>query len=270
MIDLHIHTIYSDGEYNENEIIEKVKNAGIKEFAICDHDTIEGIFKVFNKIKENNEKLIFHSGVELSCRATNYIKPMNCHILVRDFEYNDEVIINLVEKISCLRKKKISRMVELVKLEYGIQIKKKDIDEILKTTFSFGKPHIYKILSKYGNFNREDFYVCMDKLNTSDLKLSCEEVIKLLKNHKANITLAHPMEVKKEYNLSFIELDNFIKYLKNLGLDSIESKHSSHTNFDCAILTFMADSYNLQETQGSDYHGPNVKPDVILGKCYKN
>lgn len=270
MIDLHIHTIYSDGEYDETKIIEKIKKAGIKEFAICDHDTIEGSKKVYKKLKETREKLIFHSGVELSCRATEYDKPMNCHILVRDFDFNDEILKSLVKEISYLRKQKINRMVELIKLAYGIEIKKKEIDEILKTTNSFGKPHMYKLLSKYGNFNREEYYDCMDKLNTNDLKLSAEEVIRLLKNRKANITLAHPMEIKKEYNLSFIELDKFIKYLKNLGLDALETKHSSHTKFDSLILSLMAESYNLQETAGSDYHGPNVKPDVSLGKCYKD
>ena len=269
MIDLHIHTIYSDGEYDEKEIIKKIKNAGIKEFAICDHDTIEGSFKVFKKLKENNEKLIFHSGVEISCRAIEYSKPMNCHILVRDFDYNDEVIKNLVDKISKLRMKKIDRMVELVKLTYSIEIKQSEIDEILKTTNSFGKPHMYQILSKYGNFDRIEYYSCMDKLNSEDLKLSAEDVIKLLKNRKAKITLAHPMEIKKEYNLSFIELDRFIKYLKDLGLDALETRHSSHTKFDCAILSFMADSYDLKETEGSDYHGPKVKPNVKLGKCIK-
>lgn len=268
MTDLHIHTKYSDGEYNEKEIIEKVKKAGIKEFAICDHDTIEGSFKVYKKLKESNEKLIFHSGVELSCRATQFNKPMNCHILVRDFDYNDEVILNLVNKISKLRMKKIDRMVELVKLAYNIEIKQSEIDEVLKKTNSFGKPHIYQILSNYGDFDRSEYYACMDKLNSNDLKISVEEVIKLLKNRKVNITLAHPMEIKKEYNLSFIELDRFIKYLKDLGLNTLETKHSSHTKFDCAMLSFMADSYDLNESEGSDYHGPKVKPNVKLGQCF--
>ncbi len=43
MKDFHIHTKYSDGEYDENEIIDKILQKGITEFAICDHDTIEGI-----------------------------------------------------------------------------------------------------------------------------------------------------------------------------------------------------------------------------------
>ena len=71
MKDLHIHTIYSDGEYNEYEILEKIIQAKINEFAICDHDTIEGSKKIYNILKKDNKNLILHSGIELSCRINN-------------------------------------------------------------------------------------------------------------------------------------------------------------------------------------------------------
>ena len=72
MKDLHIHTIYSDGEYNEIEILEKIKESNIKEFSICDHDTIEGSKKVYKLLKQSSTNLIFHSGVELSCRVNTF------------------------------------------------------------------------------------------------------------------------------------------------------------------------------------------------------
>lgn len=266
MIDLHIHTKYSDGEYNEEKIIKLIKYAGIKEFAICDHDTIVGSYKVYQKLKENNDKLIFHSGVEFSCRAKDYKTPFNCHLLVRDFDFNDEVINFLVKEGSNLRKQKIERMVEVIKLAYNIEIKQSEIDKVLKTTNSFGKPHMYKLLCNYGNFDREEYYACMDKLDTSELKLSAEKVLKLLKNSKANVTLAHPIEIKKEHNLKYIEIDHFVEYLKNLGLQGVEVYHSSHSEVDCLILEMVADSYKLFKTAGSDYHGPTVKPNVKLGQ----
>ena len=57
MKDFHIHTIYSDGEDNEFEIIEKIKAAGIKEFAICDHNIITGSKKVHDILKKSNSDL---------------------------------------------------------------------------------------------------------------------------------------------------------------------------------------------------------------------
>ena len=87
MKDLHIHTKYSDGELDEFEIIEEVKNSGVNEFAIADHDTIIGSQKVFNILKENNPGLIFHPSVELTCRINDFMGGINVHLLVQFFNF---------------------------------------------------------------------------------------------------------------------------------------------------------------------------------------
>lgn len=268
MIDLHIHTIYSDGEYNEYEILEKIKQTNISEFAICDHDTIEGCIKVNELVKDTN--LIFHTGIELSCTIPNFKnKKIDVHLLVRDFNLNDETINDIIKHISSLRNKKIERMLNLVKKVYNIEIKQEEIENVLKTTNSIGKPHIYQILCTYGNYDREEYYKYMRDLNNSDLKLNLINTLSLLKNIKCYTTLAHPIEIMNEYGINFKELDELLEILKQAGLDALETKHSKHTKELANEYSKLAKKHNLKETQGSDYHGPTVKPDVILGKCYK-
>ena len=98
MTDLHIHTKYSDGEYDEYEIIEKIKNAGITEFAICDHNTIEGSKKIYDILKRENSDLICHSGVEVTSRINDIYGGVNVHILVRDFDFNEEAILKIIDE----------------------------------------------------------------------------------------------------------------------------------------------------------------------------
>ena len=43
MIDLHIHTTASDGQYTPTQIVEKAASKNIKAIAITDHDTIDGL-----------------------------------------------------------------------------------------------------------------------------------------------------------------------------------------------------------------------------------
>ena len=160
-------------------------------------------------------------------------------------------------------------MAKLIKEVYNIEIFKEEIDEVLKNTNSFGKPHMYKILQNKGNFDREEYYKVMNTLKSADLKLEAEEVIRILKDKNVKIVLAHPTEIKKEYNLSFEEIYEFVKYLQNLGLNSLETKHSAQTEFESSVYCLMAENLNLLQTQGSDYHGPTVKPNVTLGKVYK-
>ncbi len=269
MKDLHIHTKYSDGEYDENEILKRIKNAGITEFAICDHDTIEGSKKISKILKQQNSDLIFHSGVELTSRVFDIFGGVNVHLLARDFDYDEKGINDLVKEISILRKKKIQRMVDFIDKIYGIKFTDKKIEEIQKSTNSVGKPHFYKLLCKYGDFDRIEYYRNMDKLHSEDLRLDAIKVLEFVHNGKGNVTLAHPKEVMREYNLSYKDIDKLVAYLKLFGLDGLETEHSLHTKEDIEEFKKIAKKYNLNESCGSDYHGENVKPDVFLGVCKK-
>lgn len=269
MKDLHIHTIYSDGEFDEFQIIEKVKQAGITEFAICDHDAIDGSKKVADILKSQNNDLIFHSGVELSCRLKEYKNGINMHILVYDFDYDDKILNQIVDKISSLRLEKIKRMKDHLEKIYEIQIPQEKIDKHLKTTKAFGKPHMFTILQELGSFDREEYYCHMDKLNNYDLKVDANFVLKNLAG-RGKTVLAHPIEVVNEYNLDDTGLENLVAYLKNLGLFGIEVKHSKQTlEFQQKIKNF-AQKYGLFESEGSDFHGPKIQPHIQLGVTVKN
>lgn len=43
MIDLHIHTTYSDGQYAPAETLQLAKQSGVTVAAITDHDTVSGL-----------------------------------------------------------------------------------------------------------------------------------------------------------------------------------------------------------------------------------
>ena len=269
MKDLHIHTIYSDGEYNEYEIIERIKNAGIKEFAICDHNTYVGSEKVYNLLKENNEDLIFHSGIELTCRLSSYKTPVNMHMLVRDFPFPSKEMEYLVNKYQGYESIKLERMIEKVKELYDVDIPISEIEEVYKHSLTIGKPHIYTILTKYKDVDMKTYYKDMDSLNTDDLKLDTLEVISISNKIGATSVLAHPIEIMEDHNLSFIDIDNLCKFLKVKGLDELETKHSKHNKEYYNEFHNIAIKHNLKESQGSDYHGEKVKPNVKLGICYK-
>lgn len=268
MKDLHIHTKYSDGELDEFEIIEEVIRCNVKEFAIADHDTIEGSKKVYNLLKKNAKGLIFHPSIELTCRVNEYLDGINVHLLVQDFDYNNQDLLALIYEISVLRFRKIQVMVDFIEKEYQIKIPTDLLEEKIKTTKSFGKPHLYSIMQQIGNFDREQYYKTMDKLDTSRLKLDARKVIISLKD-SCNVVLAHPVEIMDEYNFGYAEIKNLVKYLKTLGLAGLETYHSSQTKEMQKEFSKIAKSLNLYESYGSDFHGENVKPDLKIGQIVK-
>lgn len=269
MKDLHLHTKYSDGEDDEYEIINKILESNVREFAICDHDTLEGSKKV-SAIVNNYPELKFHPGVELSCRVFDYNNGINIHLLVHDFDYNDKTLLSFVQEANALRLKKIAKMVDNVKELYGITIPQKRIDEMLKQTHSFGKPHIYRLLCEQGCFDREEFYQKMNKFKYKEFRLNAIDVISKLQNHKGYVTLAHPIEIMEEYNMSYNDIDKLVYYLVKFGLKGLEVKHSKQTYNDYVIFSEIAKKYNLVGTFGSDYHGPHVKPNLKIGDLEKD
>ncbi len=268
MKDLHIHTKYSDGELDEFEIIEEVEKNNIKEFAIADHDTIEGSKRVFDILKGSNSDLLFHSGVELTCRANDYLSGINIHLLLQDFDYNDPKILKIVEEISSLRRQKIEKMKKYVENAYKIDISDEEVDALAKTTNSFGKPHMYMILQNHGDYDREEYYDIMDDFDSREYKLDATKVISSLKDN-CKIILAHPVEIMDEYNFDIENIDKFVQHLKNLGLTGIETHHSNQTKLLQEELTKIAKKYNLIESFGSDFHGENVKPGLKIGQIVK-
>ena len=240
----------------------------MREFAIADHDTIEGSKKVFDILKDTNSDLVFHSGVELTCRANDYMDGINIHLLLQDFDYNDSKILSIVEKISILRRKKIEKMKKYVENAYKISISDEEIENLAKNTNSFGKPHMYMILQKHGNFDREEYYAIMDDFDSKEYKLDATKVIRSLKD-TCKIILAHPIEIMNEYDFSIDDIDSFVSHLKSLGLTGIETHHSSQTENLQIKLSKIAKKFNLTESFGSDFHGENVKPGLKIGQIMK-
>ena len=64
MIDLHVHTTASDGQYTPSQIVEKAAEKNLKAIAITDHDTISGL----EEAKEAGRKLgvTVVPGIELN------------------------------------------------------------------------------------------------------------------------------------------------------------------------------------------------------------
>lgn len=72
-IDLHTHSLLSDGELLPSELIRRVKAKGLIGVAITDHvdesniiPAIEGLLRIYNKLKDGKGNFYFIPGVELT------------------------------------------------------------------------------------------------------------------------------------------------------------------------------------------------------------
>lgn len=262
LIDLHIHSSYSDGALGMEELIHQIRRSGVKTFSVTDHDTIKNYKEIF-KMKLTD--LDYIRGVEISSRFNNY----NMHILGYDFnDYNFEMN-NLVENIKQLRRNRIFDLIKIISEKYNINFKPEDLKRLYGKDRIIGKPHIIEILYKYGcGISNEEIYNKYFKNNKSKInyRASFEDTINSIKNANGIAVLAHPKEVEDEYH---IDIETIIKDLIDGGLDGIEVYNSIHNLKDIKKYLDLAKKYNLLISGGSDYHGQFTKNGVEIGNVSK-
>ena len=68
-VDLHMHTLYSDGIKTPEELIEFARSRGVSVMCINDHDNVKGVMNMLEL--EKKEDITVLCGIELSSSFTD-------------------------------------------------------------------------------------------------------------------------------------------------------------------------------------------------------
>ncbi len=256
-IDLHTHTIASDGSDTPKELVEKAAKLGLKAIAITDHDTLGGLDEASVQGKISQVEII--RGCELSV----FSECGELHILGLWIKNEAKELEQSLELLRKYRSERNEIMVHRLK-KMGLDL---DYDGVLKLAGgdTVGRPHIAAALIQKGYVSsiREAFSKYLgsnSKAYEPKKVLTIDEAMHLLDISGATICLAHPGLIKCTQQW----LDNLLAHLKTFGLSAIEAYHSSHSEAQEAICVKLAQKHDLDLSGGSDYHG-TTKPNIHLG-----
>lgn len=243
MVNLHIHTNYSDGIYPVDEILNRIDKLGINFFSITDHDSV----KAYDEISDD-ERLI--RGVEISCKYDNGI----CHILGYGIDIG--IIDLFCDRIVKSRVRKGKKMLKMVQ-NLGYEINNQDLD---LTTNIIGKRDIIKALlnKKYFN-NYDDANKIFKNFNLNTIKPSIKECIDIIKLAGGISVIAHPWTL----NLTIEELRKFV--VEN-RIDGIEVFNHNINKKLYNELDFLANELNIYKTCGTDFHGYDGYNNLIISE----
>ena len=263
MIDLHSHSTHSDGTKTPSELLNLAKNSNITIYAITDHDDIEGSKRL---VATPHDGITVYSGVELNAK----VDKGQMHILGYNIDLNNKELNDKLKELKENSKHNIMLYVNQLKEDYNIELPKEDIDKILSREGNIGRPLLALLLIKYGYVESVseafDKYLGDEKVRQHKMWITKEECIKLINNAGGVAVLAHPVTLK----LTNEELKVELKYLISIGLKGIEIIHSKSTEEQREYYKELAKDFNLITTGGTDYHGPEVKPNIELGTGIKN
>ena len=263
MIDLHVHTIYSDGEYTPIQILDMCKQRGVTVVGIADHNTMEGCRRAI--IENPYEDLQVITALEFGAKYN--VKGANLHMLGYNVDLDNKPLNDICNAIMQDNVMRLKSVVELIKKYYNFTFKEGDLEKIYTSIGNIGRPDIAKLCVEYGYASTVeetfDKYLLPidDQIAKRKAELSDKDCIKYIKAAGGIPCLAHPIELKMDIQT----LRNYIKTLVSFGLEAIEVYQSKHSKEYSEELLKIAQENNLLYSVGSDYHGPVITPDIELG-----
>lgn len=256
-VDLHTHTSYSDGQYTPDELLRKAETEGISTIAITDHDTISGLKNINNK-----HKIEIINGIEISCKYPTG----RLHILGLDIDYNNILLNELLKKIRQYNINNIENIIQYLKRE-NITFNREDINDLLTKHSNINRVSIAKLMIQYGYVQSVDdafkrylvraYYATINNREG----ISHDEAIKAIIQANGIPIIAHPSSL----NMTYKEFDDYLKQLIDSGLMGIEIYHPNMSTQDRKDYMRLIEKYNLLFSMGSDFHGENIKPNILLG-----
>jgi predicted metal-dependent phosphoesterase TrpH len=260
-IDLHTHSLVSDGTDTPTQLVYKAAREGLVALALTDHDALEGLPEAEEVAMQQG--LRFIRGCELAIQEPDLGE---LHILGLWVPHAVPALDKALEEARDYRKERNRKILERLDL-LGMHLVMENVLEFAKGV-SPGRPHIAQAMLAKGyvsSFKEAfDLYIGEDgSAFVPRTLITPQEGIELLAGHGATVSLAHPF---LRDSISVGQLDRLLPDLKAWGLTAIEAYHSAHDATQVRQCIDLADKYGLLITGGSDYHG-RAKPDVLLGVC---
>ena len=250
-IDLHIHSINSDGELNIYEIIKLATKNGCYKISITDHDFIDD----YSSLVES-QLLEVINGIEFNCS----IKGM--HILgygIKNIDNikkvlnnlhseNQDVAIKLIEKLHNkgfnISVQQLIAYLEVKNINYSFLDKRHVVKYLIENKYTKDVYETYKNLIGRGT----DLYIPLKKIEP-------KEVLDLIHYNGGVSVLAHPFTL----NYNNEDLLSIIKKQLNNGLDGIEIINGNIKNEGTDYYNKIAKDLNMLRTIGSDFHSSNSR-----------
>lgn len=267
-IDLHIHSIYSDGDLSPKAIYTLCKERKISTFSLTDHDEIKGLREMV-ELTSNDPDICFIPGIEMTAKVSHG----RMHILGYNIDVNNELINRSVKEKKDSDFYNLMLQYELIKERYGIVFTDEEIEKIRLKNGNVSRNDLFHLFVKYGYADnvkgetKQDYIFrkylnpVFEEVRKEKKGISKEQCFKLIKDANGYVFFAHPNSYAKTYE----DLKQELIYMKSIGLDGVEVYHPNIPDYYRKWLLDLANELDLMISGGTDYHGSTVKPDIQIG-----
>jgi 3',5'-nucleoside bisphosphate phosphatase len=251
-IDLHTHTLRSDGVLQPAELVRQAFEAGIRLLAITDHDNLAGYreVRVSSQLPPGLELL---SGVEINAvvDGRSRLWEGELHVLGFGMDADDDAFERTLAAQRGERRRRFDRILARLR-ELGMPVDAQVVGRPAGEDDALGRPTVARALIRAGHADSvEDAfqrwlargmpaYVPRDGLGPV-------AAIKAIRAAGGMPVLAHFREAP--------DRQSTIRELVGQGLGGLEVYYRSFERATVEAVGRVADAFGLVRTGGTDYHG---------------
>lgn len=260
MIDLHMHSYFSDGTMSPEELVVEGHDAGLEAMALTDHDNVAGIPRFLEAANKTGMRAI--SGCEVSAD----VEKGALHVLGYGVRHDDPTFQARLNWILAGREERNKEILSKL-ARAGIPITMEEVKAFAGSEV-IGRPHFAAALIArgYARNKRDAFsrYLARGRVAHAERRrLPAEDAVAFIREAGGVASIAHPFSLELDYD----DLFDFCAYLKDFGLMGLESYYPEHTPSMTREYVAIADELGLIPTGGSDFHGA-ATPDLKLGRGF--
>ena len=263
---LHLHTIFSDGELPPAEIVAAHATAGFAAIALTDHDTLAGIDAI-GGLEGQAVRTI--AGVELSIEDEPRRGLVDTHLLGYGFALNNRRLRQRLHHASEAREAQKRETVRRLAAA-GFKV---DWEAVrARARGNVGKPHIVAAIeAAQPGVAREDLYTWMGPGGGAHVpratELSLDEGVDLVTAAGGVTVLAHPGVYHHVPDLEVLFRTCAVAGVLGLEVTYPQAPEDPYGPKSAALMERfqkVAASYGWVATGGDDFHGPGVTPLIRL------
>jgi len=256
MIDLHTHTVCSDGTLTPAELLAAASAAGLRALAITDHDNVDA----YDRLPDDLLGVELVVGVELSLTWARG----NLHLLGYHVDPANSDLRAVLKRQQAARVERNLTMVERLNTA-GFSVTMAQLDRLAGGE-QIGRPHMAQAMVEIGavrgiNEAFERYLADDSPLYVPREDLSPSAAIELVHAAGGAAVLAHPCQTR----LGPADLADTLSRWVAKGLDGLEVYYPQHTPRQRRQYRDLATRWRLVMTVGSDFHGA-TKPGAHLGQ----
>lgn len=262
LIDLHTHSVNSDGTYTPSQIVSEAHEKGLKAVALTDHDCVFGLDEFERAGQEYGLETI--NGIEFASYYESQVsKKKEIHIVGLFIDKNDKTIL---DKTKTILEQRIERNKKMTKrlTELGFPMTYEELCALAGHNHC-SRTHYALLMVKKGYVKDKNEAFAKYFANNMPAYVprilpTPSECIEMIKNSGGIPILAHPTL----YWMNDEQIESMAKDLRQKGMEGIEVMYSTYNTRQQYIISNIAEKYGYLKSGGSDFHGLN-KAGISLG-----